>query len=68
MGIINEVKEMSTKRKIHVGIGVFFLVNGIYGVYDEYISVIDFLKGASPLIFLAIGGVALVAGITKVTR
>ena len=65
MGIIEDVKNMSLKRKLNLGIGVFALSNGIYGVYDEYFNVIDFLKGAGPLILIVIGLVALFAGLTK---
>lgn len=65
MSITAALQDMSTKRKVHLFIGVFALFNGIYGIYDEYYNVIDFLKGAGPLIFIFIGIVALVAGLTK---
>ncbi len=65
MGIIAGFKEMSLKRKINLGVGIFALANGIYGVYDEYFNVIDFLKGAGPLILILIGIVMLLAGLTK---
>lgn len=65
MNIIENAKKMSLKRKINLGVGVFALANGIYGVYDEYFNVIDFLKGAGPLILIAIGVVALLAGLTR---
>ncbi len=65
MQMIDNVMSMSVKRKVHLSVGVMALVLGIYGVYDEYFNVIDFLKGASPLIFIAVGVVALIAGLTK---
>jgi hypothetical protein len=68
MEMIQNVMSMSTKRKAHLILGIFALTVGIYGVYDEYFNVIDFLKGASPLIFIAIGIVAVVAGLTKKIR
>ncbi len=65
MEMIDNVMGMSIKRKVHLIVGIVALVLGVYGVYDEYFNVIDFLKGASPLIFIAVGVVALVAGLTK---
>ncbi|MGK5088469.1 hypothetical protein WDW86_12995 [Bdellovibrionota bacterium FG-2] len=65
MEMIDNVMGMSLKRKVHLIVGIVALVLGVYGVYDEYFNVIDFLKGASPLIFIAVGVVALVAGLTK---
>ncbi|MBF0492791.1 MAG: hypothetical protein HQM15_08425 [Deltaproteobacteria bacterium] len=56
---------MSLKRKIELGVGVFALANGIYGVYDEYYNVIDVLKGVGPLVLIGIGIVALIAGLSK---
>ncbi|MGK5083004.1 hypothetical protein WDW37_06835 [Bdellovibrionota bacterium FG-1] len=68
MDILGNLTGMTMRQKAHLAIGVVALVLGIYGVYDEYFNVIDFLKGASPLIFIAVGLVALVAGLTKKIR
>lgn len=57
--------QMSMKRKLHLIAGVVLLVLGLYGAYDEFFNVIDFIKGASPVIFIICGIVALAAGLSN---
>jgi hypothetical protein len=37
----------------------------IYGFYDEYYAVLDFVKGATPLAMVGIGSVAVVSGVNR---
>lgn len=41
---------------IHIIFGLFFISLGIWGIFDEWYYVVDFLKGFSA-VFLIIGGV-----------
>ncbi len=59
------VKKMSLKQKFHFVVGILALAVGIYGFYDEYFNVIDFIKGSTPIIFIVCGVIALVAGVSK---
>ena len=50
---------------MHIIIGLFFIALGIWGVFDEWYYVVDFVKGASAVILLAIGHIAILAGVMK---
>ena len=55
---------LAAKPKLgHVVFGVTLLGVGIYGFFDEYYAVLDFLKGSVPLALLLLGMVAVVAGV-----
>jgi len=48
---------------MHIIIGLFFIALGIWGVFDEWYYVVDFVKGGTA-IFLIIGGlVSTLAGL-----
>lgn len=50
----------------HIIGGVLALGLGVYGVYDEYFTVIEFIKGAVQPVLAFVGVVALLAGILSV--
>lgn len=50
-------------RKWHVIGGVTALGLGVFGIYDEYFTVIEFLKGAIQPATALVGLVAILAGI-----
>jgi len=43
-------------------LGLTFIALGIWGLYDEYYYVADFVKGALPLLMILSGIVATLAG------
>ena len=49
----------------HVVLGVVLLGLGIFGFFDEYYAVLDFLKGSVPLLLLLAGMVSVVAGVKQ---
>jgi hypothetical protein len=49
-------------------LGLFFIALGIWGLFDEYYYVADFIKGGLP-IFLALSGlIAVLAGVIPPTE
>lgn len=51
-----------------VAIGLVLMGLGIYGFYDEYFAVLDFLKGAVPPLLLLSGLVTVIAGVRQLKR
>lgn len=49
---------------MHVILGLFFVALGIWGIFDEWYYVLDYVKAASSLFLLVGGLVALLAGVT----
>ena len=47
---------------ISIVLGLFFIALGIWGIFDEYYYVADFLKGALPVVLMLCGSVAVLAG------
>lgn len=47
---------------MHVIIGLFFIALGIWGVFDEWYYVVDFLKGSGSLFLILAGALAIFAG------
>lgn len=52
-------------RKINAAVAGVFIVLGIFGLYDEYYAVVDFLHGFIPLFLFATGIVAVISGIKQ---
>ena len=50
-------------RGWHVLGGIVALSVGIFGIYDEYFTVVEFLKGVLQPLFALIGLVAILAGL-----
>ena len=48
---------------MHIILGLFFVALGIWGVFDEWYYVLDFLKGGGSLLLLVGGLLAIVAGV-----
>lgn len=47
---------------LHVFIGLFFIALGIWGIFDEWFYVIDFLKGSGSVFLILAGLLAIFAG------
>ena len=52
-------------RPGHIGAGLVLLGLAVYGFYDEYYAVLDFLKGSVPLAMVGAGSVAVMSGIHR---
>jgi len=49
----------------HIVFGLVLLALSIYGFYDEYYAVLDFLKGAVPVAMVGVGCVAVASGVNR---
>ena len=47
---------------VHIILGLFVMALGVWGLFDEYYYVVDFLKGSIPLALMAGGLLATLAG------
>lgn len=48
---------------LNIILGLFFIALGIWGLFDEYYYVADFIKGGLPIVLMLAGLVATLAGI-----
>lgn len=48
---------------MHIIFGLFFIALGIWGVFDEWYYVIDFVKGSSSVVLVALGIFGIFAGV-----
>ena len=48
---------------LHIILGLFFIALGIWGVYDEWYYVVDFIKGFFSIFLVLFGLVGIMAGI-----
>ncbi len=48
---------------MHVILGLFFIALGVWGVFDEWYYVLDYLKASSSILLIVVGLIALVAGV-----
>ena len=46
----------------HIFAGLFMAAVGIWGIFEEYYYVADFIKGGGPLFLMAAGVLATLAG------
>ncbi len=67
IGIVAVVAGMARLRPSvpHIVFGLVMLCLAIYGFYDEYYAVLDFVKGATPLVMVGLGTIAVVSGVQK---
>lgn len=49
----------------HIVAGLVLMAVSVYGFYDEYYAVIDFLKGALPLGMVGSGSIAVASGVRR---
>jgi hypothetical protein len=49
-------------------LGLFFIALGIWGLFDEYYYVADFIKGGLPIFLVLSGLIALLAGVIPPTE
>ena len=47
---------------LNIILGLFFIALGIWGLFDEYYYVADFFKGGLPIMLMASGLIAALAG------
>jgi len=52
-------------RNINLGVALVFLFVGLYGLYDEYYTVVDFFHGLFPPLFIVGGLLSVIHGIRK---
>ena len=48
---------------MHIIVGLFFIALGIWGVFDEWYYVVDFLKGSSSVLLTLVGFIGILAGV-----
>ncbi|GFK92283.1 magnetosome protein MamI-1 [Fundidesulfovibrio magnetotacticus] len=53
---------------VHIILGLLLMALGVWGLYDEYYYVVDFLKGSIPLALMAGGLLAALAGFVPVKQ
>ncbi len=49
----------------HIVTGLVLLAVAVYGFYDEYYAVLDFVKGIVPIGMVGVGSVAVVSGVNR---
>ncbi len=47
---------------MHIIVGLFFIALGIWGVFDEWYYVVDFVKGGSSVLLVVVGIFGILAG------
>jgi len=47
---------------MHIIVGLFFIALGIWGVFDEWYYVVDFVKGSSSVLLVVVGIFGILAG------
>ena len=53
---------------LNIILGLFFIALGIWGLFDEYYYVADFIKGSLPILLVFSGLVATLAGFIPPTE
>ena len=53
---------------MHIIIGLFFIALGIWGVFDEWYYVVDFVKGGGSVFLVLAGLVGILAGLVGPIR
>lgn len=46
----------------HITVGLLCIALGLWGIYDVYYYVMDFLKGGGPILLMLCGALATLAG------
>jgi len=67
IGLVAVIAGMARLRPSvgHIVFGLMMLCLAIYGFYDEYYAVLDFFKGATPLVMVGLGSIAVVSGVNR---
>ncbi len=47
---------------MHIIVGLFFIALGVWGVFDEWYYVVDFVKGSFSVLLVVIGLLGILAG------
>jgi hypothetical protein len=50
---------------MHIVVGLFFIALGTWGVFDEWYYVVDCVKGGTTVFLLAVGHIAILAGVVR---
>ena len=53
---------------LNIILGLFFIALGVWGFFDEYYYVADFLKGGIPILLMLSGLIAALAGFLPPTK
>lgn len=53
---------------MEIVLGLLFIALGVWGIYDEYFYVADFVKGGLPIGLMAFGLLATLAGVIPFRR
>jgi hypothetical protein len=67
VGLIAVIAGMARIRPSpgHIVFGLALLTISVYGFYDEYYAVLDFVKGVVPIGMVGAGGVAVLGGVNR---
>ena len=53
---------------LNIILGLFFIALGIWGLFDDYYYVADFVKGGLPIVLILSGLIATLAGFIPLTE
>ena len=53
---------------VNIVLGLFFIARGIWGLFDNYYYVADFIKGGLSILLMLSGLVAMLAGFIPPTK
>ncbi len=62
------VKKERKQKMMHIIVGLFFIALGIWGVFDEWYYVIDFVKGSSSVALIIAGLIGILSGVAGPLR
>jgi hypothetical protein len=74
VGLIAVISGVSKRKRpdrrlgsstVHIVFGLALLGLAVYGFYDNYYAVMDFLKGSMPILLIGVGTVAVFSGINR---
>ena len=73
LGLIAVIAGMSRRigpksvasQAAQMAFGLVLLAVAVYGFYDNYYAVMDFLKGCVPVVLIGIGTIAVLSGINR---
>lgn len=55
-------RETGKTEMMHIIVGLFFIALGIWGVFDEWYYVVDFVKGSFSVLLVVVGLFGILAG------
>ena len=74
VGVIAVISGVSKRKRpnrrlgsstVHIVFGLVLLALAVYGFYDNYYAVMDFIKGSTPIILIGVGTIAVFSGINR---